>query len=68
MKKCPNCTRYTLNTEKCPVCETDLKNVHPPRFSLQDKYQKYRMKYFIEKMQKKYPELKENPKSDKFQL
>ena len=61
MKKCPKCKRYTLNPEKCPICDTDLKNVHPPKFSLQDKYQEYRIKYFREKMHKKYPDI---PKSD----
>ena len=63
MKKCPKCHRYTLNSDICPVCETELHNVHPPRFSLQDKFQDYRMKYFREKMNEKFPEL-QNQKED----
>lgn len=61
MKKCTKCHRYTLEENKCPVCNNDLKNVHPPRFSLQDKYQDYRMKFFIEKMEKKFPQLFNQP-------
>jgi rRNA maturation protein Nop10 len=38
--------------EQCPKCGNSLENVHPPRFSLEDKYQQYRLDYFREKMQK----------------
>ncbi len=61
MKKCPKCHRYTINPTKCPVCNSPLENVHPPKFSLQDKYQQYRMKFFHDKMLKKYPDLEETP-------
>ncbi len=43
MRKCPKCNRYTLNREKCPVCGTPVIVPHPPRFSPEDKYLKYRL-------------------------
>ncbi len=42
LKKCPRCGRYTLR-EACPVCKINTKVAHPPRFSPQDKYVKYRI-------------------------
>ena len=39
--KCPNCGRYTLK-EVCPVCGSETKVAHPPRFSPEDPYGKYR--------------------------
>jgi H/ACA ribonucleoprotein complex subunit 3 len=62
MKLCPKCQQYTLSQEECRTCGTSVANVHPPRFSLQDKYQDYRIKFFRAKMEKKYPEiLKQEP-------
>lgn len=57
LKICPKCQQYTLAQEKCKTCGSNVANVHPPRFSLQDKYQDYRIKFFREKMEKKYPEI-----------
>lgn len=51
LKRCMKCFRYTITTKTCPVCKSPVENVHPPRFSLQDKYQEYRLPYFKEKMQ-----------------
>ena len=44
LHKCKICGKYTMNKEKCPYpdCGGDVIPVNPPRFSLQDKYGKYR--------------------------
>lgn len=41
IRKCPKCSKYTLK-ENCPVCATQTVNPHPPRFSPNDKYARYR--------------------------
>ena len=41
MHKCPECGIYTLE-DKCPKCSGDLKVIYPPKFSVEDKYGKYR--------------------------
>ena len=41
IRKCPNCGRYTLK-EYCPECKEKTVNPHPPKFSPEDKYGKYR--------------------------
>ncbi|MDY1590555.1 MAG: RNA-protein complex protein Nop10 [Methanofastidiosum sp.] len=41
MKICPKCNKYTLKG-LCPLCNTHAVNPHPPKFSLEDKYGKYR--------------------------
>ncbi|MFQ6050660.1 MAG: RNA-protein complex protein Nop10 [Candidatus Hydrothermarchaeota archaeon] len=41
LKKCKRCNTYTL-MEKCPVCNQETSNPHPPRFSPEDPYGKYR--------------------------
>jgi len=41
IKKCPKCGAYTLK-EKCPKCGADTRTPHPPKFSPEDKYGKYR--------------------------
>lgn len=43
MRKCSNCGRYTLNREYCPVCGSVVVSPHPPKFSLDDPYWKYRV-------------------------
>ncbi|MHB1908644.1 MAG: RNA-protein complex protein Nop10 [Nitrososphaerales archaeon] len=41
--KCKNCGAYSLES-KCPNCgETNLVSPHPPKFSPDDKYIRYRM-------------------------
>jgi len=42
IKKCPVCGRYTLE-DYCPVCKSRTKSAHPPRFSPEDRYVKYRI-------------------------
>jgi len=42
MRRCDNCGRYTFK-EKCPVCGSPTRVPHPPRFSPEDKYVKYRL-------------------------
>ena len=44
MRKCVNCGRYTLRQDKCPVCGAEVRVPHPPRFSPEDRYVKYRLK------------------------
>jgi len=41
MKKCPVCNIYTLKAQ-CPNCGGELKVIYPPKFSVEDKYGKYR--------------------------
>jgi H/ACA ribonucleoprotein complex subunit 3 len=41
IRKCDNCGRYTLK-DICPKCSKKTKNPHPPKFSPEDKYGKYR--------------------------
>ncbi|MBS7659406.1 MAG: RNA-protein complex protein Nop10 [Candidatus Bathyarchaeia archaeon] len=43
LRKCLNCGRYTLNKDKCPICGGLVRIPHPPKFSPEDKYLKYRM-------------------------
>jgi len=58
MRKCPKCGRYTLKRDKCPVCGSELVVPHPPRFSPEDKYLKYRLRM---KMVSGLIKLDENP-------
>ena len=41
IRKCKKCGRYTLK-ERCPECGAETVSAHPPRFSPEDKYGKYR--------------------------
>lgn len=41
IKKCENCGRYGLG-KKCEKCGERLINPEPPKFSIEDKYGKYR--------------------------
>ncbi|MGC8816649.1 MAG: RNA-protein complex protein Nop10 [Candidatus Hadarchaeum sp.] len=41
MKKCKSCGIYTLK-DICPSCGGQTVSPHPPRFSPQDPYGKYR--------------------------
>ncbi len=49
IKKCPNCGQYTLK-EVCPICGEKTKVAHPPRFSPEDPYGKYRRRLKREKL------------------
>jgi H/ACA ribonucleoprotein complex subunit 3 len=42
IKKCKICQKYTLK-ESCPFCKTETNDPHPPKFSLEDKYIRYRV-------------------------
>ena len=56
LQKCEKCGRYGLtNPElKCRYCGGRLINPKPPKFSLIDKYGKYRLKYFKEEFEEKF--------------
>ncbi|MBW9221991.1 RNA-protein complex protein Nop10 [Methanothermococcus sp. SCGC AD-155-C09] len=41
MRKCPKCNRYTLKNF-CNLCNEKTITIKPPRFSLEDRYGKYR--------------------------
>jgi len=43
LRKCEKCRKYTLKRDKCPYCGGPLRVPHPPKFSPEDKYLKYRM-------------------------
>jgi H/ACA ribonucleoprotein complex subunit 3 len=49
---CPKCNEYTMSTKICEKCGTSIKNPHPPKYSPQDKYQKYRIPNFKERYKK----------------
>ncbi len=41
IKKCPSCKAYTMEGA-CPKCGAKAECSHPPKFSFEDKYAKYR--------------------------
>lgn len=41
LRKCPECGRYTVK-EECQTCLCATVTAHPPRYSPEDKYGKYR--------------------------
>ncbi|MCD6557464.1 MAG: ribosome biogenesis protein [Candidatus Aenigmarchaeota archaeon] len=43
LRKCPRCGSYSLR-DKCEKCDSVTRNPHPPKFSITDKYAKYRQK------------------------
>jgi H/ACA ribonucleoprotein complex subunit 3 len=43
LRKCEICGGYTLRKAECPYCGGKVKAPHPPKFSPDDKYLKYRM-------------------------
>jgi len=43
LRKCKGCYRYTLRKDACPYCGGQVVAPHPPKFSPDDKYLKYRM-------------------------
>ncbi len=56
LQKCNNCNKYGLQNpgSKCRYCGGMLMNPRPPKFSLIDKYGKYRLEYFKEDFDKKF--------------
>ncbi|MHA1129620.1 MAG: RNA-protein complex protein Nop10 [Candidatus Helarchaeota archaeon] len=44
LRKCVECGRYTMTEGKCPQCGGKTISPHPAKFSLVDKYGKYRRK------------------------
>ena len=42
MRRCKRCGRYTLDTSACPACGGEVGVPHPPKFSPEDRYGKYR--------------------------
>jgi H/ACA ribonucleoprotein complex subunit 3 len=43
LRKCEKCGGYTLRKDRCPHCGGTVRIPHPPKFSPDDKYLKYRM-------------------------
>ena len=43
MRKCAKCSTYTFR-ERCPKCKGETASPHPPRFSPEDRYGRYRRK------------------------
>lgn len=43
LRKCERCGKYTLRKDSCPYCGQKVRLPHPPKFSPDDKYLKYRM-------------------------
>lgn len=43
LRKCEKCGQYTLKTDACPYCGGKVHIPHPPKFSPDDKYFRYRM-------------------------
>ncbi|MDP7207011.1 MAG: RNA-protein complex protein Nop10, partial [Candidatus Bathyarchaeota archaeon] len=44
LRRCKLCGLYTLQTDSCPKCGGPVKLPYPAKFSLEDKYRKYRLK------------------------
>ena len=43
LRKCERCGKYTLKQDACPYCSGKVRVPHPPKFSPDDKYLRYRM-------------------------
>jgi len=43
LRKCEHCGKYTLKKTDCPYCGCRVHMPHPPKFSPDDKYLRYRM-------------------------
>jgi H/ACA ribonucleoprotein complex subunit 3 len=42
LRRCIDCGRYTLREDECPYCGGKVRIPHPAKFSIDDKYAKYR--------------------------
>ena len=56
LQKCKECNKYGITNpdSKCRYCGGQLVNPKPPKFSLLDKYAKYRLEYFKEGFDEKF--------------
>ncbi|MEM1570101.1 MAG: RNA-protein complex protein Nop10 [Candidatus Bathyarchaeia archaeon] len=44
LRKCVKCSSYTLRQDACPYCGGEVRVPHPAKFSLQNKFEVYRIK------------------------
>lgn len=51
MRKCNSCNIYTMK-DVCPVCDGEVNVIYPPKYSIEDKYGKYRRKLKEEMLNK----------------
>ncbi len=60
--KCVDCGEYSLpNKEmKCKICGGNLKNSKPSKFSLIDKFGRFRKDYFKEEFNKRFDRTSNN--------
>ncbi|MDH5769898.1 MAG: RNA-protein complex protein Nop10 [Candidatus Bathyarchaeota archaeon] len=42
LRRCERCKRYTLHADRCPYCGGEVRMPHPAKFSIDDKYLKYK--------------------------
>ncbi|MCJ7637297.1 MAG: RNA-protein complex protein Nop10 [Nitrososphaeraceae archaeon] len=45
LRTCIICGKYTLSNERCPFCGGELHSPHPAKFSLDDKYLRYKYRH-----------------------
>ncbi len=43
LRKCVKCGAYTIKELHCKRCGGDVKSPHPAKFSMDDRYRKYRL-------------------------
>jgi H/ACA ribonucleoprotein complex subunit 3 len=43
LRRCKVCGRYTMRKDRCPYCGGELEVPHPPKYSPEDKYGRYRL-------------------------
>jgi H/ACA ribonucleoprotein complex subunit 3 len=43
LRRCERCGTYTLKEDACPRCGGAVKSPHPAKFSMDDRYRKYRL-------------------------
>jgi len=43
LRHCKKCDRYTLRHDRCPVCGGAVRIPHPAKFSMDDRYRRYRL-------------------------
>lgn len=44
LRRCVRCSAYTLRQDKCPYCGGEVTVPHPAKFSLDDKFEIYRLR------------------------